>query len=419
MTTLVGRRRALLLVTASRVAAALATFLITLVAARAFPQRTFGVFAFFSGTATLVSAICDIGVSMRLITTYRSSNSGGWTDPTLRAYWSAQVLSYGGGAVLATMVALLTPLPSYLHAPPYVLVCAGVAGAAGGLFTFLSAGFTAQSLWGKLSVVTLIQVAVRAAMTLPGILIRSLPAACAGYALGTCFAVPITLAVYRRQAGPGSDFAGLVVSPREAVRVWKESRWYAVSGSLGPVAAYAPLAFADRLGDPVQLAYFGLAMTLSTAPALLLNSSMTVLLPGGSNPEVPWASYKRTIAEIVGPVLGMLVVVLVAAPIAIPFVFGDRYGGSVPPFQLMVIGTMVLVLANPLQFLHYRLGHARFLTLVDLVTLIATLVVIPISENYMTGAAACALGVMVAAFASRAVGLGGLIPIWHRLTDVS
>lgn len=405
-----GRIRGISLVAASRITAALMFFGITLLAARLLTKPDYGRFVFFLGTATLVSTLFDFGVSVRVVTA-RDERLPGWREPGLTPYWSAQFLSYGLGGVACILVGFIPSVTMSFHVSPLIVAMAGMAGVSTGLAGFLLAVMQAESKWKTFASATVALGSLRLVTTLLGILAGSASSAVGGYLAGSWLGLAVLYWAWR-ELWRGTLGLSLRVSVTQAWQVWVASRWYAMSGFVGATAAYVPLAFVGSVGDAADLAEFGLAWSLGSGTTLLLTSAMTVLLPNGSDPSVPLARYRRDAIDVVLPILGLIMLGAILSPALIPVLFGTMFIASVVPLETLLAASIVLLIANPVQFLHYRLERARFLTLVDSVTLGMTAFGVIALPSSLGIAEKAALAILAAALVSRIVGIIGLLP--HR-----
>jgi O-antigen/teichoic acid export membrane protein len=391
----------------ARLASAIATVLVTALAARLLTHSAYGHLAFFLGTATFLASVLDLGISVRFITSYKA-NSEGWTSPPAAHYWSAQVLSYCGGALLGLLTALGTPIVDYLKTSTSVLTLAPLLAAGIGLGTFVTAGLSARGSWGGFARVLLLQAGLRSAGAAIGILAGGLPGAMVGTILGSWVALIMSIASYRNAAPRNADFLSFPEVGRGSQLIL-QSRWYALAAAVGPLGAFIPLAFVSRIGESGDLAAYGLASNLALGSSLLVGSAMTTLLPIGSDESTPLKAYLRSVVRTLYPVTILLLSAMALVPLTVPTIFGEFFRRSVVPLELMLMSAFILTLANPLQFIHYRSHRVRFLSLVEVTNLVAIAVTMPAVRDAFGAPVSAGIAILVGTIVSRTIGLLGLL----------
>jgi O-antigen/teichoic acid export membrane protein len=379
---------------------------VTLIAVALLSNVEYGRFIFLIGVATFIGTLCDLGVSSRMITSYDTERRG-WVGSSLNAYWSAQLWSYGIGALVVSVAGVAPAVAKQFHMTGDVIVVGALNGVAVGLFNFLAAVLQATQDWSSRARVIIIQAVARVFGTLIGLLFGSALSAGIGAVVGATLGLVLSL----NHTSSQSLRVGItrVHGISGAWRIWRASRWFAAACVVAAIAAYAPIAGVSRVGGAASLAVFGLAFQLSGGPALLLNAVMTFLLPSGSDRGLPLPEYWRLVKSTIVVPLVLLAIAAAAAPVLIPMIFGDYFAGAVLPFELLVAATAVYIAANPIQFLHYRLDGARALAFMDLTLLTVLMGVFVVCIRWLEPPTAAAAAVLTGAVVSRAVGFFMLV----------
>jgi O-antigen/teichoic acid export membrane protein len=382
------------------------TFGFTLLAARLLGPDDYGGVAFYLSVGTLVLTLADLGVSVRVVTRFDTSRQA-WVDPPLTAFWSAQVYSYAIGAVVITAVAASLFDTSFGAAFLTVVIT----GISLGILTFASAVFQAMQDWLVRAAIVLAGTVLRVGVAVAVLAGTRSPALTVGaYAVGAAAGVVVAVLLLRRR--PASAELPSVPSWPEAIRTWWDSRWFAVAGGVGALWQFGPMAFTNLGGDRADQAVFGVAQTLGTGgAAVIVSVGMTTLLPHACDRRLGYRAYAHVYLRHVVPLLAALVVLAAAVPVALPWLFGDDYASAVTPTVVLMVAAAVLLVANPVQFLHYRRDRQRFLTAVDAVQLVAFAVAVVVLHRTTTWPipTIAAAGVLASVVLSRAVGVGRLV----------
>lgn len=147
-----------------------------------------------------------------------------------------------------------------------------------------------------------------------------------------------------------------------------------------------------------DLGLYNRAYSLSRLPVDQLVQSLTPLLLGSMariQEDVQWSRerYFKALSSISVMTLPFLLVLLVAGPAAIDFFYGQEWSGAGPALQVMIVGTVLLVLSIPAKSLINAQGLVKELLLINSVVFIATIVAVLALAPF--GLVAVAVGIAV------------------------
>jgi O-antigen/teichoic acid export membrane protein len=381
-------------------ASAVASYGLATYAALSLSRSGYAQYALFLATTSLVASVADLGVSVHLVTLF--SRATGWPKGALQSHWEAQLLSYGGGVCAGLLVGGgLLALGSAKGIP---IIVSGPAAASTGLFTFITAGLQATGAWEArakailaFSAVRVSSVAICLAVT------RNAADAMVVYGLAGFAAILGPCRVVARKAHLLVEFGRPLL--QRGLLVWRTAQPFAAAAIIGSVYSYVPMAVAATIGTSGQTATIGVALTWSAGASAILSIVMAILLPAGSDRSVPLREYLRSYAANAIPAVAVLSVGALLAPRALRIVFGSRYLASATPLQLLIVANIILLMGNPLLFLHYRTGRAGLLAMLDALQLAVTIGIslwLARGTFLPTGAA---LAVLVGVICSTIVGL--------------
>lgn len=398
------------IITGSTILSAGMTFAVALLGATLLATREFGEFVMFLGTSVLVSSICDLGVTNRMVTS--SSTKDNSSPGALSIFWAAQVWSYGILVTASLLLLSLTPISDYFNVSKAILFWGTLNGAVVGIGSFLLGILQARQEWGTRSRFVIVQATARLVGALVGIVMARAETAALGATFGASVGVLLT---FRAISIDGKHPLLVVPTLGRAVQAWREARWFAVAIVSGALTSYFPVAAVGHLGGPDELAIFGLALQLSGGPALLLNSVMTFMLPQAVDRSSSLSGYIGLIRRTAIPVIMLIALGAAVAPSMVSIVFGPEFRPSIVPLEILLAATAFLVLANPFQFLHYRLKAERFLAYLDLWMFLVTVAVFIASAQVMAEATAASLAVLAGIVVPKLWGLGLLYRRRHHL----
>lgn len=394
------RHRGILSVGGATVLTTTITFGFTTASARLLSTSDYAGLVFFLTTAALLSSLFDLGLSVRTTTAF-DHDADAWHDPPLRAYWSGQLLSYGIGATLGTAVVAAT-FTTHLGS---AFILTAVAAWSTGIVTFVSATYLTRQMWDQRARLNVGFAVSRTALGFVAVLLFHRADVTVGaFTVGGLVAMLVFIRFWLREPKVSPD--SLNVDTHGAWRVWIAGRWYALAGAIGSVAIFAPVAVVNLRGTVDDQAVVGLALMVGGMAAVLLNVSMTTLLPRACNTTIPLRSYLRDYAITVIPLAGVLVVGALATPILLPRLFGRQFEPAVVPVELLFGAYLVLLFANPLQFLHYRQDRQRFLTTIDALQLATLIVLAVVLSAHFSIPVAATGAVFASSIVSRCIGVG-------------
>jgi O-antigen/teichoic acid export membrane protein len=183
--------------------------------------------------------------------------------------------------------------------------------------------------------------------------------------------------------------------PRPA---WKPiavfAHWITLSTVIGSLYNYIPSVALSRWAAAAALGTFSLGMSLTGSVALLVNTISTVLLPEAV--AATTAERRRAYLRSYLPGASLLTASLLAAtwlagPLA-AHLFPAAMPGAVRVFQVLATAQLVLLVANPIQFLLYGEGRPQWCTATDgLITLLFGAMAVWLAPAYGAIGVACAL----------------------------
>ena len=410
MRSALGSWKSLGSVTASTAISAALTLVVTLVAVALLEKAEFGHFVFFLAVSTLVGSFLDLGVSLQMMMEY-SRGPIPERESRVARCWSAQLWSYGCGAVLA--IALSIPVGRYFAVPASMIVLGALSGALAGLFNFVISVLQVRQQWRARAQVIVRQAASRAPATLVGLAFGSATSGAIGAVIGT--ALGLTLALRHAELASVRSSFRHVTGVAGAWRTWLSSRWFALLIVAASTAEYAPIAFVGRVAGAEPLAVFGLAVQLAAGPALAMQSLIVFLLPSGTDPTVPIRDYATLMRRSMLPALALFALAAITAPFLIPAIFGREFAAAVAPFELLLVATAAFAAANPLQILHLRLGAARTWAVMDVVRVLTLAGGLIVFSRWFSVPIAAGCAVAFSAVVSRIVGFIALARNRDRL----
>lgn len=189
--------------------------------------------------------------------------------------------------------------------------------------------------------------------------------------------------------------AARLPGPRPA---WKPiavfANWITLSTLTGSVYNYIPSVVLARLGSASALGTYSLGMSLAGGFALLLNTTSTVLLPEAvaANTRDRRQGYLRTYLPGTALLsLSLLALTWLGGPLAARL-FPAAMPDAVRVFQLLATAHIVLLVANPVQFLLYGAGRPEWCTASDgLITLLFAVMAAWLAPEDGAIGVACAL----------------------------
>lgn len=166
--------------------------------------------------------------------------------------------------------------------------------------------------------------------------------------------------------------------------------------------------------DP--LGQYNFAVTLAQGIPLIAAAISTVLLP-----RLAATRRRAEIRRMVGiflkftpALVGMVVAIIVGAHLVVPLLKGGMYRPSIPVFDLLVIGSSISIVLNPISFFCLALERSSWLAWMNLaqlgLNLALSLVLIPIFG---------AVGAGISALLVRLFAVGFLMMLYPRLLKLA
>jgi O-antigen/teichoic acid export membrane protein len=401
--------RSVSLVSSGSAATAVEALLVTYVATRVLGSSEYGHFVFALAAVAWLGALFDLGVSVKAVTAFDATR-GRWNPVTLATYHGAEWVSSAVGVTVLAIGIAVGLIPTNLS--PAAVAAALVATVASGLALFYSALLQAMQRWRSRTRATVVGTSLRNAAALAGLTAGTVGWGVAGYAVGSV----LSLIPFRREFVDIPERLKPNFDPRKIVKLWSESRWFLAACVIGATTAFVPLGrLAAGTDASARLSVYGLAFTLAGGTQLLLDSVQLVLLPQGSSRNIPVRGYLSSAARSAAPVLLIFAIGAALTPWLLPLVFGSSFSGAVAPLELLLASDALLLHANPIQFLLYRVNGARIITAIDLVNTVA--VVAGLAIVHSPSSTAVAAVILAATATSRAVGLAAVFRLRRRITN--
>jgi O-antigen/teichoic acid export membrane protein len=168
---------------------------------------------------------------------------------------------------------------------------------------------------------------------------------------------------------------------RAAVTGWQEAHgapavkeiagfasWVTLSTVAGAFTSYLPIVLLSRSSGIAELGNFSLGCALAGGFSLLLNATMTVTLPEAAKAQSRRQrfSYLRTFVPPIAAGAALLTIPLGFSAPLLSLVLGPAHQAAIPVFRALALGQLVLLVANPVQFLLYSWKRPDLCTAVDL-----------------------------------------------------
>jgi O-antigen/teichoic acid export membrane protein len=215
----------------------------------------------------------------------------------------------------------------------------------------------------------------------------------------------------------GEVVAAPLLSVSELGRMLRYGVWPYLSSILGAGNAHLVVFLISALAGFYETGLF----TAVIGPAnllLLIGAPLGFVLPTRTTRRIGDPSFPHQVAVALRLLLCLTVMVALfaalIAPVAIPWIFGEEFDGAVTPFQVLLVGILLMSLKHVITQYLIGIGHAGWTTAISAIQVIASVVlcVILIPSH---GALGAAIAVAVGQLCSTAFG----IHVFLRIGDMS
>lgn len=327
--------------------------------------------AVYISSVLAVSNLCELGMNVSFLKFAAGREGDRWMGVVSRFLGMRAVLT---AAVLAVALPAAEPicelaLANRGYALALRLGC--IAAAAATLSSFLLALLQSRSQFDRLNRQNLAMAAAQAAVA------AAVFETGAG-GLAALFAAEIgsrmvTFVANGRllRSAFASLWRGLPKPPLGEVCVF--TRWIAVSMAIGALYNYIPAMMLSRWAPPSALGAYGVAASLAGGFGLLMTSTSTVLLPQAVAMDTPERRLNY-VGRILPPALAGAAVLGAGAWLGAPLIrhfLGPAMRDASDVFRWLALAQLILLPANPVQFLLYGTNQPQLCTAADaLITLV-------------------------------------------------
>ena len=367
--------------------------------------------AIYAASSLVVGNLCELGINISCLKFSAATTGDAW----LRTVSRFLVLRLALTAGVVAAVFLLAPLASatLLKHPEYSTALRLACGSAA--LASLSS-FTLVLLQSRLQFARMARLNAIAAVLqiLPVLLVlrSKLPG------LTALFAADVLSRVWIVAANLGLLAAALAAArrPARSTPAWRSiavfAHWITLSTVIGALYNYIPSIALSRWSTATALGTYTLGLSLTGGLAILIHTISTVLLPEAVTATTP--AGRRAYLRSYVPGAALLSLVLLA-PIwlggpLVTRIFPSTLPDTVRVFQLLATAQIVLLVANPVQFLWYGAGRPQWCTASDgLITLLFGALAAWLAPAY--GAIGAAVALLIAQTGIKAAAATGL---WTR-----
>lgn len=360
----------------SRTVAQAAGFLSAIIVARALGPEGFGAYSLALIVTPIIAAIPGGGLDLAIV----RLSAPLWRDQPARARGLVLLggLARGGIAMLLTGLALM--VARTLGQPPFdrsdlVLPIAGaaLAGLATAITDYLLATLQAREDFGQIMVLNLVGALLRLG-PLAGLLLLG------ALTLANALLVFLLALICTGLGGLlllRPSWRGPIEWDRAAAReLIRASRWLVPTVALGVLTAGVDIAVLAQLVGAEITGIYASGRTLASPLAIAGGTIGAVLLPRLARLPTRGELYRQT-GEIGRRLTGLTLLgtllLLAAAPLLVPLVYGASYGETVLVFQLAVIAHAVEIVTWPALIILLVLDRSDLTAGLSLVVLLLTL----------------------------------------------
>lgn len=332
----------------------------------------------FYATMVLLAQLADFGLSTAMVKYYRDFALAGHDE-------EAEALLRGSmwlrlaivGAMTAVCLALAGPIVTrWLGRPDlagaFRLASLGIAGST--LWTFCQSAMQARQQFGLYAGLTAANHALRLALIAALVALHRLTLTSA---LAVLVATPLlgiasSLRLWPRRFWTARMAPGAL--RRQFGVIFHLSKWIFLSTIITSIIMRLDVLLLGKFQSP-DLGQYNFAITLAQGIPLIASALSTVLLP-----RLAATRKRQEIRRLVGlflkaaPLLaGGVALTLLAAHAALPLLKNGKYAPCLPVFDLLVIGSSISILLNPISFFCLALERASWLTWMNVAQLVLNL----------------------------------------------
>lgn len=375
--------------------------------------------ALVAATMLLASQLADFGLSTAIIKYYLDFAKEGRLDEAeallRRSLWIRLAII---GAMTAACLLFARPIMAlWLKRPDlaglFRLASLGIAGSTA--WTFCQSAMQARQQFGFYAALTTANHALRLALVWLAIRLGRLDLT---MALAIMVAVPLLGIVSSLRLWPRRFWTARMepaALARQLTVVFHFSKWIFISTIITSIIMRLDILLLGWFQSP-DLGQYTFAMNLAQGIPLITAAVSTVLLP-----KLAATRRREEIRRLVGifikstpALLGFVAAVILAAHLLVPLLRGGEYRPCLPVFDLLVVGSSISIVLNPISFFCLALERASWLTWMNLaqlfLTLALSLMLIPLWG---------AVGAGVSALLVRLFAVGFMAAVYPRLLKLA
>ena len=166
--------------------------------------------------------------------------------------------------------------------------------------------------------------------------------------------------------------------------IYKMGFWVFLSSISVIIMMRLDLMMLKNLDSTLEVGLYSAGLSLAMILPLMSASLTTVLFPKMDRflNALTINQYIYKILENLKYIIIFAFIVIFAAPMLVPFMFGDDYDGAISVFQILVVGFSVSMILNPVSLVLYSINKSHILTVVNWIQLplnfVGNLIMIPI-----------------------------------------
>lgn len=165
-------------------------------------------------------------------------------------------------------------------------------------------------------------------------------------------------------------------SRKENINAAKEifhfSKWVLLSYVATVITSSLDMFILQRYWGSTQVGLYAAAQQLAMLLPLLIGALTTALLPRISRMQSKqeYLSYAKKVMLASIALFCVAIPALLLAPIIVGIVYGNKFGASIVYFQVLALGYMFALLANPISLIFYAKNRPKVVTAVNYINLI-------------------------------------------------
>jgi O-antigen/teichoic acid export membrane protein len=170
---------------------------------------------------------------------------------------------------------------------------------------------------------------------------------------------------------------------------WKYAKLTTLCNVFSEIAAYADiLIIGVFVKDMQQIGYYSFALTLTVMVRLLPGTVQQVSIPyfsSQSNDSIDFMARFKYFNAILSTIIGVtLIALLITVPIAIQFIFGEKFMPAIPFFVPLVIGWSIRQLLQLQVSVIFGLGKVEYNLYTSIISLIFNVLIVSICLHYFS-----------------------------------